>query len=49
MPEPASDEDRPARTKLHRTVRTIVRKLRPVATVLQIVYYAVRVVREMMD
>lgn len=46
-PDPA--RDRPARTKLRRTVRTIIRKLRPVAIVLQLVYYAFRVARELLD
>ena len=49
MPEPAPLGDRPAGIRLHRIARTLVRKLRPVVIVLQVVYYAVRVVRELMD
>ncbi|MGV9351373.1 hypothetical protein ACWDSD_43030 [Streptomyces spiralis] len=49
MPGPEPEEARPARTKRRRIVRTIVRLLRPVVVVLQAVYYAVRVVRELMD
>jgi hypothetical protein len=49
MPGPDPHEDRPARTKLRCIVRAIVRRLRPVVVVLQVVYYAVRVVRELMD
>jgi hypothetical protein len=47
MPGPDPDEDRPARTKLRRIVRIIIRMLRPVVIVLQVVYYAVRVGRLM--
>lgn len=47
MPGPAPDEDRPARTDRRRRVRALARQLRPVATVLQLVYYAVRLVREL--
>ncbi|MEW2252297.1 hypothetical protein ACFW6K_22445 [Streptomyces sp. NPDC058733] len=49
MPEPAPEGDRPARTKLHRILRAFTCILRPLVTVLQAVYYAVRVVRELMD
>jgi hypothetical protein len=47
MPGPAPDKDRPARTDRRRRTRALARKLRPVATALQIVYYAVRLVREL--
>lgn len=49
MPGPEPDKPRPARTKRRRFVRTVVRTVRPVVVVLQAVYYAVRVVRELMD
>ncbi|MFJ8199081.1 hypothetical protein [Streptomyces sp. NPDC096152] len=49
MPGPDPEKARPARIKLRRRLRTIVRRLRPLAIVLQIVYYAVRVVRELLD
>lgn len=39
--------DRPARTSFSRRLRAPARRLRPVATVLQAVYYAVRLVREL--
>ncbi|WP_413105721.1 hypothetical protein [Streptomyces sp. Inha503] len=48
MPEPDPDGARRARTKRRRFAR-IIRVLRPVAVVLKGVYYAVRVVRELMD
>lgn len=47
MPEPDPNEGRPARTDRRRRMRALARKLRPVAIVLQIVYYAVRLVREL--
>lgn len=47
MPGPDPNQDRPARTDRRRCLRALARKLRPVATVLQIVYYAVRLVREL--
>ncbi|MFI8243453.1 hypothetical protein ACIF83_40475 [Streptomyces sp. NPDC085866] len=49
MSEPAP-QGRPARTKLlRRKLWATGRSLRPVVTVLQAVYYAVRVVDELMD
>ncbi|MFJ8465472.1 hypothetical protein [Streptomyces swartbergensis] len=48
MPEPEPDGSRRARTKRRRFAR-FIRVLRPVVVVLQGVYYAVRVVRELMD
>ena len=45
---PAPHEgNRPSRTH-RRSLRSCARKLRPVVTVFQIVYYAVRLVRELM-
>ncbi|GGN40855.1 hypothetical protein [Streptomyces fuscichromogenes] len=47
MPRPDPRKDRPARTDRRRRMRALAHKLRPVATVLQIVYYAVRLVHEL--
>jgi hypothetical protein len=48
MPEPEPDGVRRGRTKRRRFAR-LIRALRPVVVVLQGVYCAVRVVRELMD
>ncbi|MFJ3981321.1 hypothetical protein [Streptomyces fungicidicus] len=48
MSEPAP-QGRPARTKLLRRIRRAIARTRPVATVLRIVYYALRVVDELTD
>lgn len=47
MPGPDPHQDRPARTDRRRRMWALARKLRPAAIVLQIVYYAVRLVREL--
>lgn len=49
MPGPEPDKPRPAGAKRRRIVRVLICILRPVVVVLQLVYYAVRVVRELMD
>ncbi|GGW24581.1 hypothetical protein [Streptomyces alanosinicus] len=48
MPGPEPDEPRPAGTKRRRVVRVLT-CMQPAVVVLKFVYYAVRVVRELMD
>ncbi|MGV9252814.1 hypothetical protein [Streptomyces sp. NPDC003697] len=48
MSEPAH-QGRPARTKLLRRIWRAFARMRPVATVLRVVYYALRVMDELTD
>ncbi|MFI9650527.1 hypothetical protein ACIHAA_30185 [Streptomyces sp. NPDC052040] len=48
MSEPAP-KGRPARTKLLRRILRAIARMRPAATVLRVVYYALRVLDELTD